>query len=84
MALVWGFGAPLLVGARDKYSAFIQVMIQQHFTDNSSYKFKKRIRNEVFPNHTLNLFDHFYHLDKKEWLEWTYDISKYDICGDVI
>jgi len=27
MALIWGFGAPLTVGARDKYSAFVQVLI---------------------------------------------------------
>lgn len=26
----------------------------------------------------------FYHLERRQWLEWDYDIDKYDICGDII
>ena len=30
----------------------------------------------------MNLFSVFYHLDRKVWLQWDYDIEKYDICGE--
>jgi hypothetical protein len=30
----------------------------------------------------MNLFSVFYHLDRKVWLQWDYDIEKYNICGE--
>jgi hypothetical protein len=30
----------------------------------------------------MNLFSVFYHLDRKVWLQWDYDIEKYDIYGE--
>ena len=44
MALVWGFGAPLTVQARSKYSVFINDSIKKIFSStNCSFVFKKRI-----------------------------------------
>jgi hypothetical protein len=50
MALIWGFGAPLMIGAREKYSSFIHNQINAFFVNNCSFEFKKRVRAEVFPN----------------------------------
>ena len=83
MALIWGFGAPLLVPARDNYSAFVQGLLKRHFLDNCDFKFKKRVKQECFPQSTQNLFNVFYNLDIKMWLDWDHDIDKYDICGDI-
>lgn len=49
MALIWGFGAPLLVLARDNYSRFIQDIVKKQFIDNCDFKFKKRVKHECFP-----------------------------------
>ena len=44
MALVWGFGGPLTVPARSKYSVFINDSIKKIFSStNCSFVFKKRI-----------------------------------------
>ena len=44
MALVWGFGAPLTVPARAKYSVFIHDTIKKLFSSQScSFEFKRRI-----------------------------------------
>lgn len=68
MALVWGFGAPLVVSARDAFSTFIQQTVEKQFLDDCKFKFKKRIKSETFPQKAFNLFDYFYHLDLKMWL----------------
>lgn len=44
MAVIWGFGAPLTVPARAKYSAFIHEFIKKVFDKQfCSFVFKKRI-----------------------------------------
>jgi hypothetical protein len=80
MALTWGFGAPLVNAARESFSAFVLNLVAEHFLDNCQFKFKKRINPSTFPPKT-NLFSLVYNLDLKAWMEWEYDIDRYDICG---
>lgn len=50
MALIWGFGAPLLITARDNYSQFIQKILRTKFLESCDFKFKKRVKLESFPS----------------------------------
>ena len=44
MAVIWGFGAPLTVPAREKYSVFVNDTIKKIFSNTScSFVFRKRI-----------------------------------------
>ena len=83
MAIVWGFGAPLTVPARAKFSAFVSDTIKKVFSPaGSSFAFKKRIDQSQFPTHSANLFALFYHSKDRCWYRWDYQLDKYDIRGD--
>ena len=79
MALIWGFGAPLTIPARTKYSLFINTMIKKIF---SRFALRKRIDQSQFPAFNANLFSMFYNAQDRCWYKWDYQIDKYNIKGD--
>jgi len=63
MALIWGFGAQLMADARDKYSVFVQDMLNENFFEKCDFSFKKRVQSATFPVKGKHLFSIFYNLD---------------------
>ena len=63
MALIWGFGAQLTAEARDKYSVFVQDLLNDNFFEKCDFSFKKRVVQGSFPVKCKNLFSIFYNLD---------------------
>ena len=83
MALVWGFGAPLTIPARNKYSLYINNMIKKVFSSSDNrFAFRKRIDQSQFPTLNANLFSVFYNGQDRCWYKWDYQIDKYNIKGD--
>lgn len=83
MAVIWGFGAPLTIPARTKYSVFINAMIKKIFSSpDSRFVFRKRIDQSQFPTLNANLFSMFYNAQDRCWYKWDYQIDKYNIKGD--
>jgi dynein heavy chain len=83
MAIVWGFGAPLTVPARGKFSVFVNDTIKKVFSAaGCSFAFKKRIDQSQFPTHSADLFSLFYHSQDRCWFRWDYQLDKYTIRGD--
>lgn len=83
MALIWGFGAPLMGAARPKYSLFLNELIPKLFSaNNSPFEFKKRIEMQLFPKSNCNLFSIFFSSKDSLWHKWDYEIDQYDILGD--
>jgi hypothetical protein len=85
VALVWGFGAPLPIAARQQYNLFLNNKIRETFT--GCLRFKHRLVQNCSPEEGSNLFNMTYQKDKTGswfWIKLEENLDKYDLSGNLI